>query len=196
MLIENLQTNDLIESRLKEFETLNQHGNPEWFSELCFCILTSNSKAQTALNIQAELGTIGFLELNQELLSETIKKNKHRFHNTKAKYIVQARKFYDIKDRLIGLSSLEARDFIVNNVKGLGYKEASHFLRNVGYQDLAIIDRHILKYMKSSNMINEIPKTVSKKFYLDCESKLKSISERLDRLDLIIWQKVTGKVLK
>lgn len=196
-MLENLKTNELVETRLKEFAELNKKGNDEWFSELCFCILTSNSKAQTAINIQNQIGFKGFKTLEHQELAHVIRGNKHRFHNTKAKYIIEARKFCDIKDKLsLFKDSAQAREFIVKNIKGLGYKEASHFLRNVGYSDVAIIDRHILKYMKQAGMISEIPKVINRKFYLECENKLYKLSNRLDQLDLIIWQKVTGKVLK
>ncbi len=126
------EINKVVNSRLKEFE-----NNKEWFSELCFCILTANSKAQTAINIQNEIGEKGFLGLSEKKLSSVIKKNKHRFHNNKAKYIVEARKFSDIKNILKNLGEFEAREFLVKNIKGLGYKESSHFLRNVGYKNLS-----------------------------------------------------------
>lgn len=193
----NLTTNNNIENRLKEFKELNLKGNEEWFSELCFCILTSNSKAQTAINIQKELGFKGFYELPEKELAEVIKKNKHRFHNTKAKYIIAARNFKNIKDIVLQYkSSRDARNFIAKNIKGLGFKESSHFLRNVGFSDVAIIDRHILKYMKNENLINEVPATIKPAFYFKCEEILYNISPKLDQLDLIIWEKVTGKVLK
>lgn len=197
MNLTELKTNNLVEQRLQEFQNVHNQGNDAWFSELCFCILTSNSKAQTALNIQAQIGFNGFKNLDQENLALIIKENKHRFHNTKAKYIVEARKFSNIKDIVLEQgSSKKAREFIVKNIKGLGYKESSHFLRNVGFSDVAIIDRHILKFMKETNLINTIPKVITPKFYLECEKTLFKISPRLDRLDLIIWEKVTGKVLK
>jgi len=55
----NLESNPKIEQRLKEFAILHQQGNDEWFSELCFCILTANSQAKRAIAIQQELGAEG-----------------------------------------------------------------------------------------------------------------------------------------
>ena len=197
MNIQNLKTNHLIETRLNEFQELNKKEADEWFSELCFCILTANSKAQNAINIQNEIGSDGFKNYSQEKITEIIRQNKHRFHNNKAKYIVSARKFVDIKNILQDFKTgPEAREFIAQNIKGLGFKEASHFLRNVGYCDVAIIDRHILKFMYATKMIDQIPKVVTKKLYLELEDILKEITSNLARLDLIIWQHVTGKVLK
>lgn len=195
-LIEQLKSNLLIETRLAEFKHLAKQNTEQWFSELCFCILTANSKAQTALSIQAELGPQGFIQTTQTELAATIRKNRHRFHNTKAKYIVEARKFIDIKNHVSKLSGPDARIFIVKNIKGLGYKEASHFLRNVGFDDVAIIDRHILRYLFQKNLIQEIPASLSPQTYLKFESILAEFEIPLSKLDLIIWQQMTGKVLK
>jgi len=183
-----------IDNRLKEFE-----NNKEWFSELCFCLLTANSKAKTAINIQNELGEKGFLNYDVEKIKDSIIKNKHRFHNNKSKFIVEARKFSDIKELLKNKNEFESREFLVENVKGLGYKEASHFLRNVGYKNLAILDRHIINLM-IENKIIEKPKNLSKKNYLYVEEKFKEISEKTNmncaEVDMYMWYMKTGEVLK
>ena len=192
-----LTSNNIIEQRIKEFKELHNKSDKEWFSELCFCLLTANSKAETALKIQAELGPEGFLNLPEEQIRETIKKFGHRFHNNKAKYIVEARKYANIRTYTKSQINIgNIRSFLVLNIKGFGLKEASHFLRNVGYSEFAIIDRHILRWMKENNFILDIPKTIIPKFYLECENILKNFNIPLDKLDLIIWEKVTGKVLK
>jgi len=36
-------------------------------------------------------------------------------------------------------------EWLVKNLTGLGYKEAGHFLRNIGSGKIAILDRHILR---------------------------------------------------
>ena len=187
---------NLIYNRLIEFAELGRQGNDEWFSELCFCVLTANAQAQRAIDIQKYLGIAGFMQATEEHIAQTIKSFGHRFHNMKAKYIVLARKYKNIKDHLKDLSSIEAREFIANNIKGLGYKEASHFLRNVGYEDLAIIDRHIIKFLHQNNFIKQIPKVITKKLYLEYEHILKRYKINLNRLDLMIWCHITGKVLK
>ncbi len=192
----NLKSNNKIEKRLKEFKHLQQQGNDEWFSELCFCILTANSQALKAIAIQKELHTKGFLHKSQEEISSIIKNHGHRFHNNKAKFIIEARKYKNIKDILSNMSSQHARAFLVRNIKGLGYKEASHFLRNVGYDDLAIIDRHILRFLLKENFIRAIPKTITPKKYLDYEKILASFNIQQSKLDLIIWEQMTGQVLK
>jgi len=175
-----------VEKRLKEFES-----NEDWFKELCFCILTANSKAKTALKIEKEAD---FLKMNEEELIEVIKRNKHRFHNRKARYIIEARKFKDIKKFL----GKDKREWLVKNVKGLGMKESSHFLRNIGFFDYAILDRHVLNVMKEEGIIKD--SKLSKKRYLEIEEKFKKISMKLGmsmgELDLYVWYMKTGEVLK
>ena len=185
---------DVVEGRLDEFKK-----DKDWFSELCFCILTANSKAQTAIQIQNALGVKGFSVLPAKDIRNAIIENKHRFHNNKTKYIIEARKFVDVKSRLLGLDVLSAREWLVENVKGIGYKEASHFLRNVGYDGVAILDRHILSLL-SENKLIEMPSNLNKKNYLDIEKKFISFSKEVgmkpSELDLYMWFMRTGKVLK
>ncbi|MBD3273599.1 N-glycosylase/DNA lyase [Candidatus Dependentiae bacterium] len=197
-LLKNLspKIKNLIETRLLEFQRIKNSNNLIWFNELCFCLLTANSKAETAIKIQIEMDKDGFIKKTETQIARIIKKHGHRFHNTKAKYIAGARKFLHIKDIIEKMSDFEAREFLVQNIKGLGYKEASHFLRNVGYNNLAIIDRHILKFLKKENLIKEIPKTINKKKYLEFEKILGNFKIKQSKLDLIIWAQMTGKVLK
>lgn len=198
--LRNSETALVVNQRLSEFENLGRKGNDEWFSELCFCILTANSKAETALNIQKELGYNGFCSLSREKISSCIRENKHRFHNNKARFIVGARENLDIKSKLKDLGEVEAREFLVENIKGLGYKEASHFLRNVGKKNLAILDRHILNLMVKNKIIDEKPKSLNKKNYLEIEKKFNELARKVNmspaELDLYLWSMKTGKVLK
>lgn len=189
-----------VRSRLNEFSSFKIKSNSEWFSELCFCILTANSKARTAIQIQKELGHEGFLHHSIKELVECIKRNKHRFHNNKAKFIYEARKYSKIKDILRGKSATEAREWLVENIKGLGYKEASHFLRNTGHFNLAILDRHILNLMLENKIIKEKPKSLNKKTYLEMEEKFNSLAKKANmsiaELDLYMWYIKGGDVLK
>jgi len=187
-----------VNKRLKEFKELAKKGNDDWFCELCFCILTANSKASTALSIQEELGANGFLRKPQDSLCNCIKGKKHRFHNNKAKYIIEARKHKKIKEIL--KKEKEPREWLVENIKGLGWKESSHFLRNVGYFDYAILDRHIIKSLHEQGYIKQIPKSLSKKIYLVIEKQFRDIACELRmtsaELDLYMWYIKTGQVLK
>ena len=82
----------------------------------------------------------------------------------------------------------------------MGYKESSHFLRNVGYFNYAILDKHILRLMKENNFIDEISKSLGKEEYLKYEKILEKISKKSGlsqgELNLYLWYTKTGKVLK
>jgi N-glycosylase/DNA lyase len=187
-----------IDKRLNEFTSLGKKGNDDWFSELCFCILTANSKAQTAINIQNELGAKGFLNKSFDEIVSVIRNNNHRFYNNKAKYIVEARKFTKIKDIL--LKEKDPRAFVEKNIKGLGWKESSHFLRNVGFTNYAILDRHILNLFVSEGYLKVKPKSLNQKTYFEIEEIFKKLAKDLkmncSELDLYMWYIKTNKILK
>ena len=97
------------------------------------------------------------------------------------------------------MDEFEAREYLVKNVKGIGYKEASHFLRNTGAKNLAIIDRHILHILNSYKII-EMPKYLTPKRYMEIEEKERALARKLNmnlgELDMYLWYMKTGKVLK
>ncbi|MHA1626292.1 MAG: N-glycosylase/DNA lyase [Candidatus Asgardarchaeia archaeon] len=190
-----------VEERMMEFENLRRKGNEEWFIELCFCILTANSSAELCMRIQNEIDR-SFLTLSREELSRKLRSMGYRYYTKRAEYIVDARKYSNsIKDIVESFDNeFLAREWLVSNVKGLGYKEASHFLRNVGFKNVAIIDRHILRCLYENGVIEKIPKNLSKKDYMRIEKLLRELSEKtglsLSELDLFLWYTMTGKVLK
>ena len=203
VLSEDRNIAEVISRRIKEFEGNYRKGSKRWFKELCFCLLTANFKAQQSIEIcTEECKSNAFIKYSREDLSEFLKRQKYRFPNTRAGYIVEARKYAaEIKNVITGFDSeKEAREWLVKNVKGIGYKEASHFLRNVGYKDVAILDRHILKVLYENRIIPEIPGQLSKKTYLMIENLVQEIADDLKislaELDLFLWYMKTGRVLK
>lgn len=199
--LQHTKIKKIIDSRLKEFKSLHRKSNQKWFSELCFCLLTANWKAQGSIDIQKELGHEGFLSHDEKKLQKYLKKKGHRFHPQRAERICLARRYRNIKDIISKIKSDEKkREWLVEHVKGLGYKEASHFLRNVGYDNLAIVDRHILRVLHDNRYLKDIPKTITKKRYLEIEQILADIATSAkmtqSELDLYLWFMKTGKVLK
>lgn len=202
-LVEGLKVNgvkELVDIRLKEFGEFSRKPNREIFKEFCFCVLTANFNAESGIRIQNQIGD-DFLRLSEKQLSKRLKKLGYRFPNARAKYIAESRKY---KESLKGiLESLgdekEKREWLVKNMKGLGYKEASHFLRNIGHNNLAIIDFHIIDILEKHGLIKR-PKTMTRKRYIEIEGLLKTIAEKsgltLGELDLYLWYLETGKVLK
>lgn len=191
-----------IESRLDEFRQIRERGDAdEVFVELVFCLLTPQSKARVCWDAVQNL-----LEKNLLLdgTSDQISGELHgvRFKYRKAEYIVKAR---DVRDQLAEISRFDdvydAREWLVQNVLGIGYKEASHFLRNIGYgESLAILDRHILKNLKLLGVVEEIPKSLLRKTYLEIEKGMRALADEIkipmSQLDLVMWCKETGEVFK
>ena len=200
--IESLKDSEishLVNSRIKEFKKLNKKSNDEMFKELCFCILTANFNAERCIKIQKEIGD-GFLTLSEEELAKRLTELGHRYPNARARYISDSRKHKEsLKEIIHSSNGEELREWLVKNVKGLGYKETSHFLRNIGFDDFAIIDFHIVDILVRHNLIKR-PKVLTKKRYLEIERVLKEIAGRLDlslaELDLYLWYIETGKILK
>lgn len=194
--------------RIDEFKLIRNEGSEEdIFCELVFCLMTPQSKAKScgaALEILKEKNLV-FKGSSYEISKEI---NIVRFRNNKSRYIVEARNLLSengkvaLKSRIDSIKTVyDKREWLVKNIKGLGYKEASHFLRNIGYGDeIAILDRHILRNMEALGIIESVPKTITKKVYLDIEKKLlqysKTISIPPDHLDFVLWYKEAGEVYK
>jgi len=188
-----------IDERIQEFKNTDKESNEELFNELCFCLLTANFNAEKSIKIQKNIGEC-FLTDTKEELSEKLKKFGHRFPNARAKYIYKAKNCKDkLKEVISFYDKKEIREWIVNNVNGIGYKESSHFLRNVGFDDYAIIDFHIIDLLVKYGLIKR-PKTITKNKYLEIEKILKKIAQKtnltLGELDLYLWYMETGKILK
>jgi len=197
-----------IEKRIAEFKKIrDKASDKELFCELVFCIMTPQSKAKScgkALELLIKNNLI--FNGTAEEISEKI--NIVRFRNNKAKYIVEARgKFNDgkkfkMKEILLSQGDVKKiREWLVKNIKGIGFKEASHFLRNTGFGDeIAILDRHILKNMILSGILSEKPKTLSPAMYLQIEKQLIDFSKKIkippDHLDFVWWYKEAGEVYK
>lgn len=193
---------------MQEFKELWVKGKEEEiFEELSFCILTPQSKARACCNAIDRLKDSGLLFRGSDKeIAEKI--NDVRFKNKKAAYLVKARNFFSkngrvsIKSVISQFEDIHAcREWLVSHITGLGYKEASHFLRNIGFgENIAILDRHVLKNLKNLAVIKEVPESLSRAKYLDIEKRMAAFSEQiripLSHLDLVLWYKETGEILK
>ncbi len=199
--VEKLKSGSLrerIESRLREFEESGKKSPEEIFQELCFCLLTANFNAEKSIMIQERIGN-GFLTLPEDELAKRLKELGHRYPSARARYIIEARKHVPVLNDVLSRDGIQSREWLVKNVKGLGYKEASHFLRNVGFRDLAIVDFHIVDILTKHGLCNgRKPMTCSR--YLEIEKTLQKLGKELGmdmaELDLYLWYCETGKVLK
>jgi N-glycosylase/DNA lyase len=199
MRLKGSRVREIIERRMREFE--RERSDEELFKELVFCLLTANFSAEGGLRILESLGDSIFT-LSEEELAAKLAELGHRYPRKRAEFIVEARKLIPILRDIISSFRDERllREWLVKNVKGLGYKEASHFLRNIGFKNVSIIDYHILDLLMKYGILEEKPKSLSRARYLMIESILEEISRRtginLGELDLYLWYIETGKVLK
>ncbi len=206
LLSEYKKKKRLIKERLEDFRKVYDSGDEKIFAELAFCLFTPQSRAVTCDKAVRELERSGLLSKGSKRQVRGRLKGV-RFPNNKASFFMVARRLFKkngsfcIKEKLDRCDVYATREYLVKNVKGLGLKEASHFLRNIGMgSDLAILDVHILKNLKRFGVINEIPTSLTKNRYLDIERKMKTFSNGLriplDELDLLFWSRQTGIIFK
>ncbi len=190
-----------IQFRLEDFSRISEN---EYFYELIFCVLTPQSKAENADAVIQRLKADNFLEVGFDPLSY-LRDRRHyiRFHNVKSKRLLYIRTIYP---HLLSLllddrgDIITLRNNIMEIIPGLGLKESSHFLRNIGVTGLCILDRHILKHLKALKVIGRIPKSLTPKRYFAIESRWlkysKDVGIPMDELDLLFWSIATGEIRK
>ena len=203
-LREDPKVKAMVENRIAEFLEVYEKDTYAWFEELTYCLLTAYSSAergQVCVDALCDCGAL--MHGSLEEVVETLRCQGHRFADRRAEYIVEARRLATkLKQTIQGFSKTsDARKWLVENVKGLGWKESSHFLRNVGYFDVAILDRHIVSNMREHGLIQDDGrKGLTKRRYLEYERLLEYVAERvgmtLGEMDLYLWYRKTGKVLK
>jgi N-glycosylase/DNA lyase len=202
-IIMNSEVKGVVESRKREFME-NRFGDERvWLTELTYCILVANTSAKSGLKCIKALTESGKLfDGSIKDIEEILKINGYRYPRKRAEYIIEARgrikEIKEVVERTIDPNG--RRDWLRRNVKGLGMKESSHFLRNMGYFDYAIIDRHILKILSKYGIAKIEQRKLTVKRYLELEKLIKEISMKLNVepgiLDLYLWYMDTGEVLK
>lgn len=197
-----------IRDRLEEFEEVRRnHDDQRVWEEMVFCFFTGGCSAKMGLR---SVETVRPL-LNDGTQPElaTALTGVHRYPNARSHFIVHSREFlrknlnFKIKAHLEQFDcSLERRDWLVREkgIKGLGYKEASHFLRNVGYRGYAILDKHVLNCLAELKIIDDAKPPTSRSKYLTVEEKLRKFAKNakidFDEMDLVLWSMKTGEILK
>ncbi len=197
-----------IRERLSEFkEIITYADDNRLFEELAFCICTAGASAKMGLKsvdaMREHLPNGSLKKLQRKLVSV------HRFPNARPKYIVHTREYlksehnFKIKELILSFKDpLERRDFFAKNknIKGIGYKEASHFLRNIGLSGYAILDKHILNTLCELKIIKDPKPPTTRDKYLEIEDKLRDFADEIDihidELDLLLWSEKTGEILK
>ncbi len=203
-----IEKRKLIRYRLGEFRNTFEKGDDvRIFEELAFCIFAAGASARMAVksveSVKGVLMIAGSQELSRRL------KGVHRFPNSRANYVLHTREWlrkdYDfrLKDLILYLNGpVKRRDFFANyrGIKGIGYKEASHFLRNIGFGGYAILDKHILRSLHELELIDDPRPPTTRSNYMRIERKLKKLAALLeidfDELDLLLWSEKTGEIIK
>jgi len=195
---------EMVENRMDEFRMVHEMDTYKWYEELVYCLLTAYASAVMGQRcVDALCLNNVLLEGSEADIRQVLVETGHRFPNKRSEFIYNTRGLAPvIKETLQGFDdSKEARNWLVKNVKGLGWKEGSHYLRNIGCFDLAIIDRHILNNLREFGLLDEDGrKGLTRKRYLAIEELLDVVAEKLQlepgELDLYMWYRKTGKVLK
>ncbi len=194
--------------RLSEFEAVWQTGTDErLWEEMVFCFFTGGCSARMGIR-SVEAVKPFLLSGNQAELANALR-GKHRYPNARAGYIVASREFLrehcdlQLRKKLQSFDDdLERRDWLVKEkrIKGLGYKEASHYLRNIGFKGYAILDKHILRSLAELKIIDDPKPPNTRLKYQTIEEKLKNLARiariDFDELDLVLWSLKTGEILK
>ncbi len=196
-------------------------------SELVLCILSSQEKYEVALAAIKSLRKKNVLRIPKcksdfkEIKSQikgTLKNPVHfkfnekdcsrrlRFFAKKGTYIINTLENIYLNDLTI-TEILNQKDCIQETRKniiyytfGLGPKQASMFLRNIGYHsEFAILDKHVIDYMRIMGLTRlSAVNFSSMASYQEIETKLKSYAAthnvNLLHLDLAIW--TTMRTLK
>lgn len=198
-----------IRARLGEFAEIGiSRDDARLFEELCYCIFTAGASARMGLN-SVERVRRHLLKAGQARL-EILLVGAHRYPRARSGYIVHTRNYLKgecnlrLSEKLasFGKDAEARRDFFARNpgIKGIGYKEASHYLRNIGYCGYAILDKHILRTLHDCGVIESPTPPSTKKKYLVVEEQMRNFAAELrinfDELDLLLWSNKTGEILK
>ncbi len=202
-----LEKKDLIKARLQEFKDILKKGDDKKiFEELVFCIFTAGASAKMGLKSVDAIKDVLMEGSEDEIYSKL--QHVHMYPG-RANYIVHTREYlkreynFKLKDLITSFQDpIERRDFFAANkgIKGLGYKEASHFLRNIGFSGYAILDKHIMRSLYEFGVIDTPKPPSTRKKYIEIENRLKEFAKEIgidfDELDLLLWSERTGEILK
>ena len=177
------------------------------FEELCFCIFTANTSAEMGAKAVDAVRNVLINGTADEMTRRL--EGIYRFNNVRPAHIIHTRTYlknsinFELKNKIKSFKDKnELREFFALNkdIKGLGYKEASHFLRNIGFKGYAILDKHIINSLHEFNILKTNEKPKNNKEYLEIEQKFKDFSKEIgidiDELDLLLWSRKNGRILK
>jgi N-glycosylase/DNA lyase len=173
----------------------------EIFNTLICCLLSSGWRYEKAVKT-SQLFLSSF-DINNQIPSESSieiflrsPQVRHRFPKVKAKQLGMALNVLSSfpEDILYNATSASEerliRSILSRRLPGLGYKQTSMFLRNIGASEhLAVIDAHVLWYLESC--FGTTVKNVTSGRYIELEDKIRAIASSFDvslnDFDLLLW---------
>jgi len=199
-----------IRARLDQFREVWRNGSDaRLWEELVFCIFTAGASARMGFRAVEATRSL-LLDGTCEAMTLALRNaGAHRFPVERPGYIVVTRSYLRehcdlaLREKLKSFADpIERRDWLASEkqIKGLGYKEASHFLRNIGLMGHAILDKHVMNCLKDLKVVETPRPPATRARYLETEEKLRSFARDIridfDELDLVLWSMKTGEVLK
>ena len=199
-----------IRKRLREFREVWRAGSDaRLWEELVYCIFTAGASAKMGLRSVEALRPLLKSGRRPAMTQALIDAGAHRFPNARPAYVVSTRSYLQksismrLRDRLDSFRNpFERRDWLAQEpqIKGLGYKEASHFLRNVGFKGYGILDKHIVRSLAELGVIDSPKPPTGRNRYLTIEARMREFAAAVqidfDELDLVLWSMKTGEILK
>jgi N-glycosylase/DNA lyase len=199
-----------IRARLDQFQNVwRQASDAQLWEELVFCIFTAGASARMGLRAVEAIRPL-LLDGERDDMTRALKKaGAHRFPVERPGYIVVTRNYLRqhcdmaLREKLQSFTDpIERRDWLAGErqIKGLGYKESSHFLRNIGLMGHAILDKHVMNCLADLKIVETPKPPATRARYLETEERLRSFAREIridfDELDLVLWSMKTGEVLK
>ena len=199
-----------IRARLHQFQEVWRKGSDaQLWEELVFCIFTAGASARMGFRAVEAIRPF-LLDGNREDMTLALRNaGAHRFPVERPGYIVVTRNYLRehcdlaLREKLQSFADpIERRDWLAGEkqIKGLGYKESSHFLRNIGLMGHAILDKHVMNCLADLKVVETPKPPATRARYLETEQRLRSFAREIridfDELDLVLWSMKTGEVLK
>lgn len=152
------------------------------------------SQQQSEPSLADEISSI--LSLPTYCKIEKKQYTKYRYPKRGAKHV--ARSIKSIRDKHSSIKKLLKKKLDTRHLRkeliilcpGIGPKQGSHFLKNIGYtEDIAVLDRHIVRYMEAAEK-NEICKRTLSRLdnYELVEKRFQKITEKFSHSPSIVDQ--------
>jgi len=199
-----------IRARLREFRRVWQTASDSrLWEEMVYCIFTAGASAKMGLRSVDALRPLLKTGAHSEMTKALVAAGAHRFPNARPGYVIVTRDYLEesfsmqLRRRLESFRDpMERRDWLAQEprIKGLGYKESSHFLRNIGFKGYGILDKHIVRCLCELKVIDSPKPPTSRGRYLETEDRMRRFAGDtgidFDELDLLLWSTRTGEILK